>query len=131
MMEEISNTPDWSTKTILIAEDMDDNFMVLSALLKKTNAILLHAHNGTEAVRMTRENPTIDIILMDISMPVMDGIEATRLIKQQFPDKVIVAQTAHSMSSQLEKMTLEGCNDIILKPIRKNLLIKILYKYLS
>lgn len=130
-MQEILQIPDWSDKTILIAEDMDDNFMVVSALLKKTNVKIIRAFNGNEAVAKASEHPEIDAILMDISMPQMDGIEATRLIRMQYPGKAIIAQTAHEMYSQQEKMKQEGCNDYLLKPIRRNILIETLSKYLS
>lgn len=130
-MEETQLIPDWSDKTILIAEDMDDNFTVLAALLKKTSINIIRAVNGIEAVRLTSENQSIDVILMDISMPQMDGIEATRLIRKQFPEKPIIAQTAHEMSSQQEKMKQEGCYDYLLKPIRRNILIETISKYLS
>lgn len=129
-MNNTVNDLDWSGRTILIAEDTDDNFAVLTALLKKTNVAILRARNGIEAIDMVGANPEIDAILMDISMPEMDGIEATRIIKRAFPEKIIIAQTAHSMLSQKEKIEQEGCNDYLLKPIRKNILLETLSKYL-
>lgn len=129
-MNNTVNDLDWSGKTILIAEDTDDNFAVLTALLKKTNVAILRARNGIEAIDMVGANPAIDAILMDISMPEMDGIEATRIIKRAFPEKIIIVQTAHSMLSQKEKIEQEGCNDYLLKPIRKNILLETLSKYL-
>lgn len=129
-MNNTVNDLDWSGRTILIAEDTDDNFAVLTALLKKTNVAILRARNGIEAIDMVGANPAIDAILMDISMPEMDGIEATRIIKRAFPEKIIIAQTAHSMLSQKEKIEQEGCNDYLLKPIRKNILLETLSKYL-
>lgn len=130
-MEEIQQLPDWSHKTLLIAEDLDDNYAVLAALLKKTHIKLMRAKNGFEAIRMINEYTDIDVILMDLSMPEISGIEATHVIKQQFPQKIVIAQTAHYVSNQMEFMTQEGFNDILLKPIQRNLLIDLLNKYLS
>lgn len=127
-MEEAVQFPNWSANTILIAEDMDDNFTVLMALLKKTHIKILRAKNGCEAINLTRENPAINLILMDISMPVIDGFEATRIIKQEFPKKAIIAQTAHELSIQI---TNKEFNDILLKPIRRSQLLETLNKYLS
>jgi len=78
------NTPleniDWSNKTVLVAEDADDNYFLLTAILKKTKLKLIRANNGQEAVDICNENKEIDAILMDLSMPVMDGLEATKII---------------------------------------------------
>lgn len=123
--------PDWSDKTVLIAEDVDANFMVLTALLKKTEIHIIRAITGEEAVKLMAETPDIDVILMDISMPVMDGVEATRLIRQQFPEKPIIAQTAHALPIQRDRITQEGCNDVLLKPIRRNILIETISKYIN
>lgn len=130
-MEKQPSLPDWSDKTLLIAEDTDDNFIILSALLKKTGITIFRARDGREAVDMIGNLPSIDLILMDISMPSMDGIEATRLIKKKFPGKVIIAQTAHNKEIKREQMIEEGCNDYLIKPIRQKLLIETLSKYLS
>lgn len=127
-MDTTASPPDWSDQTILIAEDMDNNFTVLAALLKKTNATLLHAQNGKEAVRLTQQNPDVAVILMDITMPEMDGIEATRIIKQLFPQKIVIAQTAHNPSNMLN---LDNFNHIIQKPYNKRILFDTLSKYLS
>lgn len=130
-MKKEPTLPDWSNKTLLIAEDNENNFIVLSALLKHTQITIYRAHNGNEAVNVIDTHPNIDVILMDISMPEMDGIEATHLIKEKFPDKVIIAQTAHNLSIKREQMEDEGCNDYLLKPIRLKILIETLDKYLS
>lgn len=127
-MAPYSQPPDWSGKTILIAEDTDSNFTVLSALLKKTNARILRAHNGQEAITLCNKENRIDIILMDISMPGYDGIEALRKIRQQFPGKIVIAQTAHELS---EVLSGEEFNDFLRKPIRRNQLLEVISKYLS
>lgn len=120
--------PDWSARTILIAEDLDSNYAVLSALLKRTNVHLLRAHNGAEAIKITAGNQPIHLVLMDISMPDIDGIEALRQIRQQMPDKIVIAQTAHEYSTEI---AAEEFDDFLRKPIRQNELIELLSKYLS
>ena len=130
-MKKQSVLPNWSDKTLLIAEDNETNFIVLSALLKNTQITIYRAHNGAEAIKTIDNHPDIDVILMDISMPDMDGIEATHLIKEKFPDKIIIAQTAHNLNIKREQMADVGCNDYLLKPIRFKVLIETLDKYLS
>lgn len=130
-MEKDFIMPDWSGKTILVAEDVDNNYMVLSALLKKTKVSVLRALNGKEALEMIQRHPQITAILMDISMPDMDGLEATHLIKEYFPDKVVIVQTAHALDIYRDRMIAEGCNDYLLKPLRQKILIETLSKYLS
>lgn len=120
--------PDWSDKKILIAEDLDGNFAVLSALLKLTKVQLLRAFNGQEAIALMSQYKDVNVILMDISMPEMDGIEALRQIRQQMPHKIVIAQTAHAFSKVIAD---EEFDDYLQKPIRRNTLIELLSKYLS
>ena len=108
---------DWAGKTILIAEDDEANFMLLKKSLEKTNVDIIHAENGKDAVKLFRTNPDIDLVLMDIRMPIMDGIEATTQIKNIDSDIPIIVQTAFTMSSEKEKSFKAGCDDYISKPI--------------
>lgn len=121
---------DWSNKTILIAEDEEVNFIYLQNALAKTNVNLLHANNGEEAVELTRVNPGIDLILMDIKMPKMNGIEATRAIKSFRSDLIIVAQTAFAMEEDKRNCYAVGVDDFLSKPVRYKLLIDTLSKHL-
>ena len=121
-METYPEYPDWSDKTFLIAEDIDSNYTILAALLKKTHVRILRARNGKEAIQ-------IDLILMDISMPDSDGIEALRFIRQQLPGKIVIAQTAHDLSSS--EIINEKFDGFLLKPIRRKELLETLSKYLS
>ena len=119
----------WSDKIILIAEDEDSNYRYLEALLSKTNVRLVHALNGIEAIELFQKN-NIDLILMDIKMPEMDGLEATKKIREIDQEIIIIAQTACVMEND-ERMSLKaGCNDYISKPIRKQKLLEIINKYL-
>lgn len=112
---------------ILIAEDEDTNFFVLDLLLRKTlSAETIRAFNGFEAVKACQENPNISLVLMDIKMPVMDGIEATKQIKALRPDLPIIAVTAYALSGDEQKLLAAGCDDYIAKPVRKaNLMNKV------
>ncbi len=122
---------DWSDKLILIVEDIEANHMFIAAALKRTNAQLLWAKDGQEAVEMAQEYESIDLILMDIRLPRLDGYEATRQIKSFRPNVPIIAQTAYVMSNEKGKVLQAGCDDLITKPIRLNILIQTLAKYLE
>lgn len=119
--------------TILIAEDEETNYFYLETLLKdeiQINCNILHAKNGKEAVKLCLNNDQIDFILMDLKMPIMNGHEATRIIKDTRPDIPIVAQTSYSAQTDKEKAVLAGCNDFISKPISEETLVHIINKYL-
>ena len=116
--------------TILIAEDDQNNFYYLKVILKDNSRILIHAKNGKEAVNLAKEHPEIDIILMDIKMPEMDGLEATRQIREFNPTIPIIAQTAYALTSDRERVLQSGCTDYISKPIKKEDLINLINKYL-
>jgi len=122
---------DWSDYTILIAEDEDTNFFYLETALERTNVTILRANNGKEAVEMTKINPSIDLILMDIKMPLMNGLEATRSIKSFRKDVIIIAQTAFAMEEDRRNCNAVGCDDFLAKPIRYRVLCDTLSKYLK
>jgi len=108
---------DWSNKTVLIAEDVNDNFLFLKTYLRKTKINVLWAKDGQEAIDMCAKNNDIDIVLMDIRMPNVDGYEATAEIKKTKPNLPIIAQTAYALNSDYQKVYDSGCNDYITKPI--------------
>jgi CheY-like chemotaxis protein/anti-sigma regulatory factor (Ser/Thr protein kinase) len=119
--------------TILIAEDEEVNFMVLEILLEekiKLPCTIIHAKNGLEAVELCKNVPEIDLVLMDIKMPKMDGHEATKRIKEFRPNLPIIAQTAFSSPEEKEKALLSGCNDFIAKPISIDALNGVIHNYL-
>ena len=105
----------WHNKTFLIAEDTDMNYFLIVEVLKKTKANLVRVKNGKEAVEFIRANHT-DLVLMDINMPVMDGYEATRLIKELRDDIPIIIQTAVHEDGK-ENASKAGADDFIAKPI--------------
>lgn len=116
-------------KTILVAEDVESNFLLLKALLR-SRYNLLWAKTGTEAVKMFK-NEMPDIILMDIKMPEMDGLEATRLVRSYSKDIPIIALTAYVFDSDKEKALEAGCNGFLAKPISYTELQKVLDSYLG
>jgi len=114
---------------ILIAEDDEISEMLITIDVEKFSKEILKARNGFEAVEVCRNNPDTDLILMDIQMPVMNGHEATRQIRQFNKDVVIIAQTAFGLSGDREKAIEAGCNDFISKPINKDELLALIQKY--
>jgi len=107
----------WQNKVFLIAEDDTFSYKLLEGFLKKTNAEILHAEDGKQAVEICRENSKIDLILMDVQMPDMNGIEATKLIKEFRKDLPVIAQTANAIAEEKQKCYEAGCNDFVTKPI--------------
>ncbi len=116
-------------KIILIAEDEEDNFNFLEVLLSKNNFEVLWAKDGIQAVEICKSNPNINLVLMDIKMPIMNGYEATKEIRKFNKELVIVAQTAYALQGDREKSLAAGCNDYISKPIRQNLFLELIHKY--
>jgi PAS domain S-box-containing protein len=115
---------------ILVAEDDEANFLYIKALLKKnTMAEILHAANGKVAVEKYIQNPGVNVILMDIKMPVMNGLEATRQIKAINPAVPVIAITAYAMSGDEARIMEAGCDYYLTKPLNKNLLLAKLAEY--
>ena len=117
--------------TLLIAEDNTSNFLYLQELLAHENITLLHAQNGEEAISKVKSTPDINLVLMDLKMPKMDGFEATKQIKQIRPELPVIAQTALKMGQDKEKALNAGCDNYIAKPINNNELIKIINETLQ
>ena len=116
---------------ILIAEDDEVSAMIITMLLKRFSMEVLVAKNGFEAVEICRNNTDIDLILMDIQMPEMDGYEATKQIRKFNTDIIIIAQTAHAFSKDKEKAIELGCNDYLTKPINDEELKQTIVKLLK
>ena len=108
------------SKTILVAEDNESNFLLVFTVLKKDYSII-RAHNGVEAIdKFKSESP--DIILMDIKMPEMDGLTATRTIREYDTRIPIIALSAFAFETDKQEAISAGCNDYITKPVDFNLL---------
>lgn len=130
-MENQRETYDWSDKTVLIAEDVDDNFLFLKTFLRKTKINVLWAKDGKEAIEFCQKDDNIDIVLMDIRMPFIDGYEATRKIKEFKPDLPIIAQTAYALNSDYQKVFDAGCDEYITKPILGKILFQKMEKFIK
>lgn len=115
---------------ILIAEDVESNYLYLSAVLSKIKALIFWAKNGKEAIDIFEKEAGIDLILMDLQMPEMNGYEATKIIKNTNPELPIIAQTAFAMSDDREKALEAGCDDYLAKPIKSKDLLHIVGKYI-
>ena len=113
---------------ILIAEDDEASEKYLTRIVRIFGREIITVRTGREAVEACRNNPDIDLVLMDIKMPEMDGYEATRLIRKFNTTVIIIAQTAFALSGDHEKALEAGCNDSIAKPIQKDKLAMLIKK---
>lgn len=116
-------------KTILIAEDNESNFILMTYILKRDYQYV-RAKNGKEAVEMV-EKGGIDVVLMDIKMPVMDGLEATKSIRENHPDLPIVALTANAFDSDRQLALEAGCTEFLSKPVSREKCLNTLSKLLN
>lgn len=129
--EEQEHYPDWKNKVILVAEDEEVNYVFINELLSPTGATVIWAQDGRQAVELVATLKKIDIILMDIKMPVMNGYAATMEIHQINPSIPIIAQTAYAFSEDRQKAEAAGCNDYITKPINSQELFAIMESYIG
>jgi len=127
----IKDSKIWENKIMLIAEDEESNYKFLEMLLSKKGINLLRAENGYEAIEICKGHKQIDLILMDIKMPEMNGLEATARIKQTRPEIPIIIQTAYAMQNDEKECMESGCDDYIAKPIKKEKLISIIEKWIK
>ena len=118
-------------KKVLIVEDDETSEMLLTMLLENYFNERLYARTGIEAIEVSRNNPDIELILMDIKMPGMDGYETTRQIRKFNPSVIIIAQTAHALAGDRERALAAGCNEYIPKPYNKTSLMKVINKALK
>lgn len=122
----------WSSYSILIAEDMESNYIYLKELLSPTGVKILRARDGLEAVEVFESNPEIDVVLMDILMPRLDGYEATTEIRKIRAEVPVIAQTAFSFEGEMKNGLYAACfTDYIMKPFTRDMLIGNLKKYLN
>ncbi|MCK5028174.1 MAG: response regulator [Bacteroidales bacterium] len=129
--EPVNKDYDWHNKTILIAEDEENNIKMLKLVLQKTNVNIIHVQNGESALRKCTELKEIDLVLLDIKMPKLNGLDATREIRKFNKKLPIIAFTAYAMPADQQNAREAGCTDFIAKPIKKDLLLGKLDNFLS
>jgi two-component system cell cycle response regulator DivK len=127
----VSDTYNFTGKKILIAEDEETNYFYLETVLKRTGATLFRAKNGEEVVKVCEDQPDMDLVLMDIKMPDLNGLDATRLIRKFNPTLPIIAQTAYALVGEKNKCLSAGCNDYISKPINRESLLKMIMSFIG
>lgn len=125
------NDYNWSDYSILIVEDNYISFKLLQALLKKSRVNILHADNGQKAIDMVIEHPEINLVLMDIQLPLLNGYEATKEIKKLRPDLPVIAQTAYAMDDDKLKCLNSGCSDYVTKPIVFETFLRLINNYIK
>ena len=115
---------------ILVAEDDEFNYKYLEITLKRAGYLVIHAENGQVAVEICHRNSDVNLILMDMKMPVMGGLEATTEIRTFLPKLPIIAQTAYVSSADENEAYQAGCNEFLSKPVNKDKLLAVLQKFL-
>ena len=115
-------------KTILVAEDNDSNYILMTYILKRSYQFL-RARNGQEAVELA-DKGGIDLVLMDIKMPVMDGLEATAAIKEKHPELPVVALTANAFDIDKQQAVDAGCVAFLAKPVKLQNCMETIKKYI-
>jgi CheY-like chemotaxis protein len=121
----------WEDLTFLVVEDVESNFLYIDKTLEKTKVSLIWAKDGKEAIEKFRDNRDIDLILIDLRMPIMSGYEAMAEIRKMDKDIPIIVQTAYAQKNDIEKIQETDCDDYITKPIRKETLLKVISKYVK
>jgi len=123
--------PNFEKNTILVVEDDEMSFLYLNQIFRLTRNGVIRARNGNEAIQISRSNADIDLILMDIQLPDIDGNTITREIRKFNKELPIIAQTAGKTQQERDIALESGCNDLLVKPFKMEELIGILEKYLN
>jgi signal transduction histidine kinase/ActR/RegA family two-component response regulator len=131
ILHQIQQSPKWQQHTILIVDDDEPTIKFYKVMLRQSGIHALFAYNGVDAVKQCREHSEIDIVLMDIKMPRMDGLEATQQIKAFRDQLPIIATTAFANTGDKQHILEAGCDDYLPKPIKGNELIAMIGKYLT
>jgi PAS domain S-box-containing protein len=130
-LDEIVKNPDYSGKSILVAEDEYVNFLYLKEILNGTYAHIEHVPDGTQAVEMINSGKKFDLVFMDLKMPEMDGFDATKIIRKKNKNLPIIAITAFAFADERNRAYEAGCSDFIYKPYRSSDIMQMLGKYLQ
>ena len=120
----------WKGKTVLITEDIDLNYMFLEKILTQSEINIIRAKDGYEALQIIKNNTAIDIVLMDVQMPGIDGFDTTTTIKKTHPNLPVILQTAYVIDQGRNKGFQCGANEYVEKPINVNKLFALMGKYL-
>jgi CheY-like chemotaxis protein len=120
----------WKDKSILLVEDTEYNADVISEILSSTGVNVKVAKNGSSAIEQFQKNPDFDLILMDIRLPDISGLDVTRKIKKLKKNIPVIAQTAYASDEDKIRCIESGCQEFISKPINYNNMLKVLNKYL-
>ena len=122
--------PNWENKTILVVEDDEASSILFKEILRPYGPSVLIARDGREAIKKIESN-TVDIVVMDIRLPFMNGYEATKLIKEIKPEIPVLAQTAYTLFDDRERCITAGCDDYMVKPINSSVLVNKINRFLS
>jgi two-component system, cell cycle response regulator DivK len=129
-MENTPVTPKTPPINILVAEDEQINYMLVELLLQPFNCRIIPASNGREAVDFCSSDNGIDLVIMDMKMPVLDGFDATRMIKKLRPELPVIAVSAYAFYDDEEKALAAGCDDFLSKPFEKSELLRTLSRHI-
>lgn len=121
----------WPNKTILIADDDVLSKRYFAKVLEPTKAKLIFVKNGKEALTYCMEKPTVDLVLMDIKMPLKDGLSATKEMKKICPEIPVIVETAYAFDYDKANALASGSDEFITKPIHREHLFELLEKYLG
>jgi len=121
----------WPGKKIIIAEDDETNYLLIEAIFKDTGVELFHAEDGVEFLEIIEKNPKADLVLLDIRMPRLNGLNAIKIVRETMKDVPVIAQTAYDHGYHREKAIESGCNQFMTKPLKKAELLKVVKYYLG
>lgn len=121
----------WPGKKIIIAEDDETNYLLIEAIFKDTGVELLHAEDGVEFLEFIEKNPKVDLVLLDIRMPRLNGLNAIKIVRETLKDVPVIAQTAYDHAYHREKAFESGCDNFLTKPIIKEELLNLVKTYLG
>ncbi|RUT72961.1 ATP-binding response regulator [Ancylomarina longa] len=131
--DDVNPTPEiynWENYTVVIAEDQLTNYKILEAYLQRTNINIIWAQTGSDVVKACMNHAEINLVLMDINLPHINGLEAAKRIKEKRPNLTIIAQTAYALEGDKEKSLTAGCSEHLAKPFHKSDLLLAMSKYL-
>lgn len=122
---------DFGEKTVLVVEDNLISYKLIEVMLSRVNLKLIHAGNGKKAIECCKNHPEIDIVLMDMQLPVLGGIDATRAIAELRPELPVIATTANAFSEDRDACLEAGCKAYVTKPIAFDELFNLIHSFLS